>query len=362
MARFRPLAQVPGPDDPLRIAWLVYRGNPHCGGQGVYTRYVAREVAARGHEISVFSGQPRSTQRLSPAPVPDAEQLLRARLRDLAAEHPRYGYRRLGVLLAREGYRVNHKRVQRLCREEGLRFHHPEKHRKDSAPSLTAAVWPPVITRAEHERLVAQLSDPRRRTNGATRPGAVVHWLSGVAVCGECGKPMRVLTNRGKYRSYTCVRPGCMKVSRTAGPVEEYVQAVLFALLDNPLVLSAVSGRSSDDAVVAAMDQVDALTARRDSVRVEVTSGRLSAVDGAVILTALGDEITAAEEQLRAVSLPRRAADLDLSGLRERWAGMSPARKRAVADALVSVEVLSMHGRKARVFDPATVRVQPRWA
>ncbi|TMK64735.1 MAG: glycosyltransferase family 1 protein, partial [Actinobacteria bacterium] len=23
-------------DAPLRIAWLVYRGNPHCGGQGVY--------------------------------------------------------------------------------------------------------------------------------------------------------------------------------------------------------------------------------------------------------------------------------------------------------------------------------------
>lgn len=43
---------------PLRVAWLVYRGNPHCGGQGVYTRYVAREVAAMGHHIEVLSGQP----------------------------------------------------------------------------------------------------------------------------------------------------------------------------------------------------------------------------------------------------------------------------------------------------------------
>ncbi len=43
---------------PLRIAWLVYRGNPHCGGQGVYTRYVAREVTAMGHHIEVLSGQP----------------------------------------------------------------------------------------------------------------------------------------------------------------------------------------------------------------------------------------------------------------------------------------------------------------
>lgn len=54
----QPNRPIPGPDDPLRIAWLLYRGNPHCGGQGVYTRYVAREVAALGHEVSVLSGQP----------------------------------------------------------------------------------------------------------------------------------------------------------------------------------------------------------------------------------------------------------------------------------------------------------------
>src|SRR3954468_15241886 len=42
----------------LRIAWLIYRGNPHCGGQGVYTRYLAREVAALGHDVTVFAGAP----------------------------------------------------------------------------------------------------------------------------------------------------------------------------------------------------------------------------------------------------------------------------------------------------------------
>ena len=49
---------MPDASEPLRIAWLVYRGNPHCGGQGVYTRYVAREIAAMGHHIEVLSGQP----------------------------------------------------------------------------------------------------------------------------------------------------------------------------------------------------------------------------------------------------------------------------------------------------------------
>jgi putative transposase len=45
---------------------------------------------------------------------------LRERLRQLAAERRRFGYRRLHVLLRREGTRVNHKRVYRLYREEGL--------------------------------------------------------------------------------------------------------------------------------------------------------------------------------------------------------------------------------------------------
>jgi glycosyltransferase involved in cell wall biosynthesis len=44
--------------DSLRIALLVYRGNPHSGGQGVYTRYLARELVALGHRVTVFAGQP----------------------------------------------------------------------------------------------------------------------------------------------------------------------------------------------------------------------------------------------------------------------------------------------------------------
>jgi putative transposase len=48
------------------------------------------------------------------------EPSLRQRLRELAAARPRFGYRRLHVLLRREGVIVNHKRVERLYREEGL--------------------------------------------------------------------------------------------------------------------------------------------------------------------------------------------------------------------------------------------------
>ncbi len=45
---------------------------------------------------------------------------LKIRLRELAASRVRYGYRRLHVLLQREGWQINHKRVYRIYRQEGL--------------------------------------------------------------------------------------------------------------------------------------------------------------------------------------------------------------------------------------------------
>ena len=50
----------------------------------------------------------------------DPQSERRVRLRDLASTRIRYGYRRLTVLLRREGWLVNTKRVYRLYREEGL--------------------------------------------------------------------------------------------------------------------------------------------------------------------------------------------------------------------------------------------------
>ena len=50
----------------------------------------------------------------------DTDERLRQQLIDMAREKPRYGYRRLHVLLAREGEVVNHKRVWRVYRQAGL--------------------------------------------------------------------------------------------------------------------------------------------------------------------------------------------------------------------------------------------------
>ncbi|MGA0877777.1 MAG: glycosyltransferase family 4 protein [Ilumatobacteraceae bacterium] len=45
-------------DRPLRIAYLTYRGKPHVGGQGVYTRHLTKALVDLGHSVEVFGGQP----------------------------------------------------------------------------------------------------------------------------------------------------------------------------------------------------------------------------------------------------------------------------------------------------------------
>jgi putative transposase len=80
------------------------------------------------------AGVPRSTCRYRS--VARDQTPLRVRLRDLAAARVRYGYRRLHVLLQREGWRVNHKRIHRLYREEGLSIRVKPKRKRVSGPRV----------------------------------------------------------------------------------------------------------------------------------------------------------------------------------------------------------------------------------
>ncbi|MFE9660092.1 glycosyltransferase [Streptomyces sp. NPDC005955] len=47
-----------GGQRPLRIALLSYKGNPYCGGQGVYVRHLSRELVRLGHTVEVIGAQP----------------------------------------------------------------------------------------------------------------------------------------------------------------------------------------------------------------------------------------------------------------------------------------------------------------
>jgi putative transposase len=75
----------------------------------------------------------RTTMRYRRRSKADEPQV-RERLRALAGEHPRWGYRRLHILLRREGMAINRKRVYRLYRLEGLAVRRRNRKRAARMP------------------------------------------------------------------------------------------------------------------------------------------------------------------------------------------------------------------------------------
>ena len=90
-------------------------------------RHVQRHFSISERRACRALGQSRSSQRYTSA-KPHRDRALVERMKALASQHPRYGYRRVHALLVREGWRVNRKRVQRLWRTEGLKV--PRRQRK----------------------------------------------------------------------------------------------------------------------------------------------------------------------------------------------------------------------------------------
>jgi putative transposase len=104
---------------------------------------------------------------------------LRQRIKEIADVRIRYGYRRIHVLLRREGWPVNHKRVRRLYREEGLnlRTKRPRRH---------------VMAARRVERPLAQ------------RPNEI--WAMELPPCGRCLRPVSdALFNGKRFRALTVV-------------------------------------------------------------------------------------------------------------------------------------------------------------
>jgi putative transposase len=88
--------------------------------------YLRQEHGASERRACGLVGQPRSTQRYHRKGKPDDG--LRERVAKLAAERPRFGYRRLTALLRRDGVRAWHGRVHRITKE--LRLQVPRRKRK----------------------------------------------------------------------------------------------------------------------------------------------------------------------------------------------------------------------------------------
>ena len=126
--------------------------------QAVAHLQVAYEVSQR--RACQVIGADRTSMRYRSVRPDDGD--LRARLRELAAIRRRFGYRRLLILVRREGTLVNHKRLRRLYREERLQV-----RRRGGRKRALGTRAPMALPQAPNQRwsmdfLSDQLSDGRR--------------------------------------------------------------------------------------------------------------------------------------------------------------------------------------------------------
>jgi putative transposase len=103
----------------------------------------------------------RSTFHYRPKERPE-ERALTVRLRDLAAVRVRYGYRRLTVLLKREGWKVGKKRVYRIYKAQGLCVRSRKRRKHASAPRVPLPVATASCERWSMDFVAHRLADGSR--------------------------------------------------------------------------------------------------------------------------------------------------------------------------------------------------------
>jgi putative transposase len=116
-------------------------------------QYVQEQFGFSQRRACRLIGAARSTVRYQGRRRDDAA--LRTRLGELAAQRPRFGYRRLYVLLRRDGIRINHKRVERVYRAAGLAV----RRRKRKSPTRVLRGRPPAPERPNEQWALDFLED-----------------------------------------------------------------------------------------------------------------------------------------------------------------------------------------------------------
>lgn len=242
------------------------------------------------------------------------------------------------------------------------------------------AAWPTITDSADHDRVVALLTDPQRRqrtTDALVQHGAASRrylLTYGIGSCGVCGGVLRGITKRIKrevarertaanpdgvvvatHPMYVCDAKAC--VGRNRERVDRFIGAVVVERLSRPDaadLLRPETDSADQEAAVearglrqrldhAAEDYAAGLIDREQLRRITAQLQPLLASAAAVARNRQGPVPTALEGLIRGEDIAARWKALPLLG------------KRAVLDELCSVVLLPT--RKGAAFDPHSVEI-----
>ncbi|GAA4416994.1 recombinase family protein [Georgenia halophila] len=242
--------------------------------------------------------------------------------------------------------------------------------RTHNGTPVATGQWKPIIDRETHDRVVATLTDPARRSNN--RGTAIKYLLTSIAACGECARPMvgvaehtykiRVrrasgpgIQTRTYPRSYKCPHAGCMRVSRGMDDIDDLVTRVAIGVLERDGV--RVLGGDPDIAA-AARERIDALQAKLALAADQYADDIITGEQMARITDRVRPQITAEHARLRTALPAEGLAAFAGPGAADAWDSADVETRRRILTALgIELRVDRVGPGRGGVFDPESVQI-----
>jgi site-specific DNA recombinase len=218
------------------------------------------------------------------------------------------------------------------------------------------AAWPPILTMADHETLIAVL-DSRGQTHRRAR-GML---LSGILRCGQCGSVMRgapIVGRRGhREPGYRCDEQagGCGRTHRLAKPIDDFITEAVLVALATPELRARLERQQTDQAARDLAEQVRADKARLGGLRDQLADGVIDPPDFAHAKRRIEERMRLASAEIARLAGRGALADLPdtYEALVATWESLGDDldRRRRIIAAVVEDLVCKPVGRGVR-FDP----------
>jgi site-specific DNA recombinase len=216
---------------------------------------------------------------------------------------------------------------------------------------IGAGKWDTIISKDDYHRISAILTDPNRRTSPG---GTVRNLLSGIALCGLCDSPVRVLVAHGKMkRAYVCQE--CFGVRRNQAALDSLITRLVTLRLAMPDAVAVLTPDYVDVRPVVA--KLEALRARLDLAADDYADGVIDAPQLRRITAKLRPRIEALESQIRVPVSGPELADLATPDIGNRWDDIPLERRRQVIATLLTLRVLPARKKGRAKLDPNDLEI-----
>lgn len=214
--------------------------------------------------------------------------------------------------------------------------------------------WEPIYDEDTYYRLHTLLSNPERKT---TTGSAYRYLLSGIATCGKCGSPVRVILGprvrngkREKRKAYVCSK--CHGISRDVDSVDRLIIKLVTRRLAMPDA-KAIFQPEPDPLLIA---EANRLRAKLEFVANQFAQDQIDGPQLTLITSTIRPKLQVIEAQLRPATVD--LSDLATPDIAKRWKDVPLERQRAVVAFLLDITLLPRGKDAPRRFDPNSVQAE----